>query len=73
MLVAPAATPKSIVERLNAELKKIATLPDVREAMAANAVIPVETTSPTELQHFMATEIARWGTVVRQAGIAGSE
>jgi tripartite-type tricarboxylate transporter receptor subunit TctC len=73
MLMLPAATPKPIVDRLNAELKSIVTLPDVRDAMAKNAVIPVETASPEELQRFIASEIARWGAVVRQAGIAGSE
>jgi tripartite-type tricarboxylate transporter receptor subunit TctC len=73
MLVLPAATPKPIVDRLNAELKSIVTLPDVRDAMVKNAVIPVETASPEELQRFIASEIARWGAVVRQAGIAGSE
>jgi tripartite-type tricarboxylate transporter receptor subunit TctC len=73
MLVLPAATPRPIVDKLNAELKTIATLPDVREAMAKNAVIPVETPSPEALQSFLAAEIERWGQVVRQAGIAGSE
>ncbi|AMN42361.1 Bug family tripartite tricarboxylate transporter substrate binding protein [Rhodoplanes sp. Z2-YC6860] len=73
MLALPAATPKPIVDRLNTEMKTIATLPDVREAMANNSVIPVETPPPDELQRFLAAEIARWGQVVRQAGIAGSE
>jgi tripartite-type tricarboxylate transporter receptor subunit TctC len=73
MLALPAATPRPIVDRLNAEMKTIVTLPDVREAMAKNAVIPVETTAPEDLKRFMAAEIARWGAVVRQAGIAGSE
>jgi tripartite-type tricarboxylate transporter receptor subunit TctC len=73
MLVLPAGAPKPIVDRLNAELKSIVTLPDVRDAMAKNAVIPVETASPEVLQKFIASEIARWGAVVRQAGIAGSE
>jgi tripartite-type tricarboxylate transporter receptor subunit TctC len=73
MLVLPAGTPKPIVDRLNAELKSIATLPDVREAMVKNAVIPIETPSPEALQRFIAAEIERWGQVVRQAGIAGSE
>jgi tripartite-type tricarboxylate transporter receptor subunit TctC len=54
-------------------MKTIVTLPDVREAMAKNAIIPVETASPDVLQRFIAAEIARWGRVVRQAGIAGSE
>jgi tripartite-type tricarboxylate transporter receptor subunit TctC len=73
MLVLPAGTPAPIVDRLNAEMKSIVTLPDVRDAMAKNAVIPVETPSPEALQSFIAAEIARWGAVVRQAGIAGSE
>ena len=73
ILAVPAATPRPIVERLNAELKSIVTLPDIRDAMAKNAVIPVESPSPEALQRFIAAEIARWGAVVRQAGIAGSE
>ena len=73
ILAVPAATPKPIVDRLNAELKSIVTLPDIRDAMAKNAVIPVESPSPEALQRFIAAEIARWGAVVRQAGIAGSE
>jgi tripartite-type tricarboxylate transporter receptor subunit TctC len=73
ILALPAATPKPIVDRLNTEMKTIVTLPDVREAMAKNAIIPVETASPDVLQRFIAAEIARWGQVVRQAGIAGSE
>ena len=36
-------------------------------------MIPVNTPSPGTLKTFLQTEIVRWGKVVQQAGIAGSE
>jgi len=36
-------------------------------------MIPGEPSSPEELQRFIGGEIARWGKVVQQAGLAGTE
>jgi tripartite-type tricarboxylate transporter receptor subunit TctC len=73
MVAAPAGTPKPIVERLHAELKAIMGLPDVKQAVDRTGVVPVVTPSLGELQTFIASEKARWGKVVQQAGLAGTQ
>jgi hypothetical protein len=35
-------------------------------------MIPIISPSPEELQWFVSTEVARWGKIVQQAGIAGT-
>ena len=47
--------------------------PDVKEQIAKQGLLPVDTPSVANLQVFVKTEIARWGAVVQQAGIAGSQ
>jgi tripartite-type tricarboxylate transporter receptor subunit TctC len=73
MMVAPAKTPKPVVDKLNAELNAILALPDVKEAIAKNGMVPMPDRSVEGLQDFVKTEIARWGKVVRDAGIAGTQ
>jgi tripartite-type tricarboxylate transporter receptor subunit TctC len=73
MIVAPAKTPKAIVNRLHAELKAIVGSPDIRAQLIRLGTIPVDSPSPEEQQRFINSEIGRWGEVVHQAGIAGSE
>ena len=73
MITTPAGTPKEIVARLNAELTKVAALPDVQQQIIRLGMIPGGASSPEELQRFINSEIARWAKVVTQAGLAGSE
>jgi tripartite-type tricarboxylate transporter receptor subunit TctC len=73
MLVVPAATPKEIVARLNAELKAIMALPEVQKQITDIGLIPMEPPPVDELQRFLHAEIVRWGKVVQQVGIAGTE
>ena len=73
MVVAPAGTPRHIVERLHGEIGSIMAQPDVKEQIATQGLLPVDTPSVPSLQVFVKTEIARWGAVVQQAGIAGSQ
>jgi tripartite-type tricarboxylate transporter receptor subunit TctC len=73
MVVAPAATPKDIVERLHTEIKEYMRQPAIREYAANMGVLPIDTPSIASLQVFVRAEIARWGKVVEQAGIAGSQ
>jgi tripartite-type tricarboxylate transporter receptor subunit TctC len=68
MVVAPAATPKAIVERLHGELKAIMAMPETKAAIAAIGLVAVDTGSPTELQAFVRQEIVRWGKVVERSG-----
>ena len=67
-LFAPAGTPRNIVEQLVAETHRIARLPEVRERLVPLGY-EVVTTSPEELRALIAAETAKWGMVVRAAGI----
>ncbi len=73
MIVVPAGTPTDVVERLHAEFKSIMAQPDVTEPVAKLGILPIDTPSVAELQRFVKSEIVRWGKLVQQAGIAGSQ
>jgi tripartite-type tricarboxylate transporter receptor subunit TctC len=72
-VIAPAGTPPAIVAKLNAELNDAVAMNDVRARMRDIGMIPVGAGSPKELAEFLQSEIARWGKVVEDAGIARSE
>src|SRR5437899_2113651 len=67
-VLAPAGTPQAIVMRLNAELVKGMHAPDLKERLAAMATEPA-TSTPEEFADYIKREIAKWGEVVREAGL----
>jgi tripartite-type tricarboxylate transporter receptor subunit TctC len=67
-VVAPAATPPAIVRRLNAELARILDMADVRKNFTDQGADPGGG-SPAAFDAFMRDEQARWGAVVKEAGI----
>jgi len=67
-IVAPAGTPREIVLRLNAEIRRIVATPELRARLDAEGAIPAAD-SPEEFAAFIASEIARWGAVLKRAGI----
>src|SRR5215471_2832351 len=73
MIVAPANTSDAMVNKLHSVLKSILELPEIQQQMINLGTIPVSSPPPEELQRFINSEIGRWGKVVHQAGIAGSE
>jgi tripartite-type tricarboxylate transporter receptor subunit TctC len=74
MLVAPARTPRVIVDQLHADVRAALDEPDVREEfIQRQGLIPVRSPPPDELRRFVASEIDRLGDIVRKAGLAGSE
>lgn len=73
MVAGSAGTPKPIVDRLHAELKSVMALPDVQETVGRTGVVPVVSPSLGELAKFIAFEKERWGKVVVQAGLAGTQ
>ena len=73
MIVAPGATPRPILQRLNAELKAIVSDPATANELNRRGFAPVASESPEALAAFVKSEIARWGKVVQQAGAAGIE
>jgi tripartite-type tricarboxylate transporter receptor subunit TctC len=72
-LMAPAGTPKEIVSKLNADLRSVLEMPQMKEQVSKSGMLPLEPGSVQELQVFMKSEIERWGEVVRKAGIEGSQ
>lgn len=64
----PAAVPKAIVTRLNAEMVKLLNAPDMKERFAQQGLDPASST-PGELTAFVKSEIAKWAKVVKNAGI----
>ena len=65
---APAATPPAIVERLSRELAAIVKQPDVQSTMRSLGVEPVGSDAAA-FADFQRSEIAKWGKVIRDAGI----
>src|SRR3954469_22207940 len=69
-LLAPAGTPKPIIAKLNAEMKRIMALPNMGDRLAA---IELMATTPEELDAFIRTETERWGAVIRKLGLRATE
>lgn len=70
-ILAPAGTPKEIIDTLNAEIGKALAAPDVRERLAAQGAEP-KRSSPQEFASYIQAEIGKLAPVIRQSGaIAG--
>jgi tripartite-type tricarboxylate transporter receptor subunit TctC len=67
-LLAPAGTPKEIVNRLNTEIGKLLAAPDAAKTFATVGV-EVSFSTPEEITQYMIQERERWGKVVKEAGI----
>jgi len=72
IILAPAGTPREIVNKLHAELKTVMAAPDVQDQLAKIGMIPIVSPTPEELESFVSSEVTRWGRIVQQAGIAGA-
>lgn len=68
-LFAPAATPSAVIASIHARVVQAARTPEFTQRMAAQgAEVVVDT--PDEFRAFIKSELARWGAVIRQSGIA---
>ena len=68
-ILMPAGAPTSIVNRLNKEVTNVLELPDVRERVSGLGAVVV-TSTPAGLAAHIHKELALWGRVIKQAGIA---
>ena len=68
-ILAPAGTPKPIIDALNAQTVRILQMPDVSDRFASTQFAEPVASTPDELQQFMPAEIDRWAPVIRQANI----
>ena len=67
-ILAPAGTPRPVVDRLNAEINKVLAMPDVRAKLVAGG-IDVQGGTPEQFGDVIKAEVAKWAKVVRDAGI----
>jgi len=67
-VLAPAGTPRAIIERLNTELARIMLAPELQPRLADMATDPRAGT-PEEFGAYLREETAKWGKVIRDAGI----
>lgn len=67
-ILAPAGTPREIVQRLNTEMVKIMRSPEITSRFN-NAGVDVVASSPDEFSVFLKSEVARWAKVVQDANI----
>ena len=66
-LVSPAAVPRDIVSKLNAEVMRIVGLEDVKRNLASQGAYPLVMT-PEEFGAFMKAETAKWAKIVKASG-----
>ena len=71
-LFGPAALPKDIVARLNAEIVRALNTAEVRDKIVAGGEDPHPTT-PEDLRRFVVAETEKWGSVIRNAGLKLAE
>jgi tripartite-type tricarboxylate transporter receptor subunit TctC len=71
-LTAPAATPRDIVRRLNAEVRKALANPDLQRRFAELS-LSVNPSSPEELDAIIKSETRRWAEIILRAGIRAAE
>ena len=73
MLVAPAATPRPVIERLHAEARAVVAEPALRDQFIHQGLIPAEDKSLDELSRFVREQIAYWDHTLHAIGLAGME
>jgi tripartite-type tricarboxylate transporter receptor subunit TctC len=66
--MAPKGTPPEIVNKLNAEMRKVVAMPEVKSAWAAQGAVPMSM-SVSEFQKFLSDDIAKWGKIVKVSGM----
>lgn len=70
-LVAPAGTPRAVTEKLRREVLAIYADPAI-VAKLERAGISIATSTPEELTAFVQSELARWGAVIKDSGLASN-
>jgi tripartite-type tricarboxylate transporter receptor subunit TctC len=68
-MVAPAKTPRKILEKINDDIEKILSAPSTKEAFDKQGVDPYITTSPDDMTRVLKEQIARYGKIIKSAGI----
>ena len=67
-MMAPTGTPKPVVDRLNAEIRKVLARADVKESWKKQGADTMDM-SPEQFGEFLRADVAKWAKVVKEAGI----
>jgi tripartite-type tricarboxylate transporter receptor subunit TctC len=67
-IVVPAATPRDVVDKLNAELIRIMTTPEIRQFMVREGAVPTPST-PEAFGRHVSAELQRWTELVARVGL----
>ena len=65
--MAPAGTPRAIVERLNAEITRATSAPEIRDAWSKQGATAL-TMNPDEFARYMREDIDKWARIVKISG-----
>ena len=69
-MLAPAKTPPTLISRLNREIVRVINGPDIKEKFLV-AGVDIVASTPAQLAAIMKTNMAKWGKVIKDAGIRG--
>jgi tripartite-type tricarboxylate transporter receptor subunit TctC len=67
-VMAPRATPKAVVDRLNDAISKISSQPDVRQAWGKQGAVPL-VMNPAAFEKYVQDDVAKWARVIKSANI----
>jgi tripartite-type tricarboxylate transporter receptor subunit TctC len=73
MLLAPGKTPRDIVDRLHADMKRVMADPDIKKRIETIGLIPFDTLGVDELRAYRKAEQEKWGALVKKLGLEGSQ
>jgi tripartite-type tricarboxylate transporter receptor subunit TctC len=73
VLLAHAATPRPIVDKLHGEMKRILEAPEMRKKIAAIGLLPIDIASVDDSRRYIAAEGEKWGALVKTLGLQGSQ
>ena len=67
-LMAPAGTPRPVIEKLNAEILKVLSSPEVKDNWGKQGAVPMGMT-PEQFDRFLREDIAKWAAVIKATGM----
>jgi tripartite-type tricarboxylate transporter receptor subunit TctC len=73
MLLAPAKTPREVVDRLHADMKRVLAEPDLKQKIETIGLIPFDTPGIEDLRSYRKAEQEKWGALVKKLGLEGSQ
>jgi tripartite-type tricarboxylate transporter receptor subunit TctC len=67
-MMAPASTPKPIIDKINADLQKILAMPEIKDKLAVQG-FTAEWMKPADFGSYLAKEVPKWGAIVKSANV----